>query len=104
MKRCFARIAVVAIGLYLGCDTAPPTAVDSTLHVRRLDDTHWVEVQGETAFSIEVLKWYGGHQAAVSLNYDAAWGTHEKHHLATDAVIDRGMRMDLEIVSEVFLG
>jgi len=53
-------------------------------------------------FTLEVAKWPGGRAAAVSITYDAAWGTHVDHHLATDAAIARGLRMDLEMVTCIF--
>ena len=56
----------------------------------------------EQVFAVEVAKWYDNHRAATSITYDAAWGMHEDHHLATDAVFERGMRLDLECVSAIF--
>lgn len=53
-------------------------------------------------FELEVLKWPEGHSAAVSITYDAPFGTDPGHHLATDAVLSRGMTMDLEMVTSLF--
>ena len=54
---------------------------------------------GVELFSLSVARWSGGRAAAVSITYDAPWGTHRDHHLATDAAIARGLRMDIEMVT-----
>jgi hypothetical protein len=58
---------------------------------------------GDTVLSLSALKWRGGAPAAVSITYDAPWGGHEDHHLATDAVLARGLTMDIELVSAKLL-
>ncbi|MFH1570388.1 MAG: hypothetical protein ABIL09_20520 [Gemmatimonadota bacterium] len=62
-----------------------------------------VTVDGDMVFTLVVRKWYGGRAAAVSITLDNPWGTHALHHLATDAAIARGLRMDLEIVTASFV-
>lgn len=57
---------------------------------------------GDTVFTLSASKWRGAASAAISITYDAPWGLHDDHHLATDAVIDRGMKMDMELVSWIF--
>lgn len=61
-----------------------------------------VQEDEQPLFELEVLKWPEGHRAAVSITYDAPFGTHPNHHLATDAVLARGMTMDLEMVTSIF--
>jgi hypothetical protein len=56
----------------------------------------------DTLFTLSAKKWPGDAPGAISITYDAPWGTHADHHLATDAVIERGMRMDLEVVSVTY--
>lgn len=59
-------------------------------------------MEQDTVLTVTALKWKGGAPASVSITYDAPWGTHPDHRLATDAVIERGMRLDLELVSWIF--
>jgi hypothetical protein len=59
--------------------------------------------QGEEIFRIEATKWRDGHRAAVSITYDAPWGINPVFSLATNAVILRDLRMDIEIVSDKLL-
>ncbi len=54
-------------------------------------------------FFIHAPKWKNGHQAAISITYDAPWGINPVFSLATDAAILRGLKMDVEIVSEKLL-
>lgn len=56
----------------------------------------------DTLLTVSSLKWPQGSAAAVSITYDAPWGTHADHHLATDAVIARGLHMDLEMVTWIY--
>jgi hypothetical protein len=56
--------------------------------------------QGREVFRVEATKWRNGHRAAVAINYDAPWGIHPVFSLATNAVIARGLRMDIEVVSD----
>jgi len=51
---------------------------------------------------IKADKFRGGARGAVSITYDAPFGTHTDHHLSTDAVVKRQMRMDVEMVSWIF--
>ena len=44
-----------------------------------------------------------GHRGAISITYDAPWGINPVFSLATDAAIQRGLKMDVEIVSEKLL-
>ena len=57
--------------------------------------TYVVRHGGEEVFRVEALKWRNGHKGAVSITYDAPWGIASVFSLATDAVIARGLRMDL---------
>ncbi|MFC1573986.1 hypothetical protein ACFL30_02265 [Candidatus Latescibacterota bacterium] len=53
-------------------------------------------------FSVEVLKWFEGHQAAVSITYDALWGqwkAQEKLEFVVDETLRRGLRIDYEFVT-----
>lgn len=61
-----------------------------------------VQEDGQPLFELEALKWPGGRRAAVSITYDAPFGTHPDHHLATDAVLSRGLTMDIEMVTSTF--
>ncbi|MFC1525839.1 hypothetical protein ACFL6X_03390 [Candidatus Latescibacterota bacterium] len=65
---------------------------------------HVYAVMGEEGelFSLDVAKWRGGRSGAVSITYDAPWGTHDDHYLATDAAIARGLSMDIEMVTWIF--
>jgi hypothetical protein len=88
--------------LIFGCGrvTDPPTE-DRMIHpiaagIAVLDG------QTDTAFTFSACKWRGGATAAISITYDAPWGTHANHSLATDAVIERKLRLDLELVSSIF--
>jgi peptidoglycan/xylan/chitin deacetylase (PgdA/CDA1 family) len=88
-----------SLGALLGC-AENPLRVDLALdqapfHFALLEE-------GRPVLQVEALKWHDGHRAAVSINYDAAWGTHPDHRLATDEVIARGLRLDLEMVTAVF--
>ena len=61
-----------------------------------------VQEDEQPLFELEVLKWPQGHRAAVSITYDAPFGTNPGHHLATDAVLARGLTMDIEMVTAIF--
>ncbi|MSR84287.1 MAG: hypothetical protein EXS58_15415 [Candidatus Latescibacteria bacterium] len=61
-----------------------------------------VQEDEQPLFELEVLKWPDGHSAAVSITYDAPFGTHPNHHLAIDAVLARGLTMDMEMVTAIF--
>ncbi len=61
-----------------------------------------VQEDGQPLFELEVLKWPQGRRAAVSITYDAPFGTDPGHHLATDAVLARGLTMDIEMVTAIF--
>ncbi len=63
-----------------------------------------VQEDEQPLFELEVLKWPDGHRAAVSITYDAPFGTHPGHRLATDAVLARGLTMDIEMVTSIFQG
>lgn len=56
----------------------------------------------EDFFQVEVAKWYNGHTAAVSINYDARWrgkGRDAKIDEAIDEVLNRNLVMDFELVT-----
>ena len=53
-------------------------------------------------FQVEVLKWYNGHKAAVSINYDGGWGTHETTKNAALEVMNRNICMDFEVVTDSY--
>lgn len=76
-----------------------PVAVSAAGSADRFD----VLSAGDTLLTAWVPKWPGGHRAAVSITYDAPWGRHPGHRLATDAVLSRGLRMDLEVVTANYL-
>ena len=84
-----------------GCETGVSPQLDGPV-AEPVSSELVVISQGDTLFSLSAAKWPGGSQAAVSITYDAPWGTHDNHHLATDAVIERGLRMDLEVVSWIY--
>ena len=53
-------------------------------------------------FEVEVLKWYDGHRAAVSITYDALWGHWRAQRLidfTADEVLRRNLRIDFEFVT-----
>jgi len=54
---------------------------------------------GDHIQDILVAKWYNNHSAAITLTYDASIGNVSRTMLAVDAVIERGMIMDLEMVT-----
>ncbi len=56
--------------------------------------------QGREIFRIEAKKWRDGHRAAVAISHDAPWGIDPVFSLATNAAIARGLRMDIECVSD----
>jgi len=72
------------------------------LRVERRDQSFVALDGARELFDLSVAKWSGGRAAAVSITYDAPWGTHDDHRLATDAVISRGLRMDIEMVTWIF--
>ncbi|MEE3258878.1 MAG: hypothetical protein VX293_06685 [Candidatus Latescibacterota bacterium] len=98
-------IRLLALGLcYWSCTERPTqSATPSRSAVRAKlvaqPNTYVVSHGGEEVFRLEALKWRGGRQGAVSLTYDAPWGVDPVFELATDAVMARGLAMDLEIVS-----
>jgi hypothetical protein len=53
-------------------------------------------------FQVSVLKWYDGHKAAVSITYDSSWCANEKVIQVANAVTDRKMHMDFEVVTATF--
>ncbi|UCE05383.1 MAG: hypothetical protein JSW07_17470, partial [bacterium] len=60
------------------------------------------EIEYNYILKASVLKWYEGHKAAVSINYDAAWGMHEKLQYTVDKIINRNLRMDFEMITEIY--
>jgi len=61
-----------------------------------------ISVSYDEVFNVKLLKWYGGHQAAVSLTYDAAWGADPRLQDAVDEVLNRNLRMDFEVVTGIY--
>ena len=56
----------------------------------------------DPVFDVEVLKWYNGKTAAISINYDAPWGKNEDVDSIGDEVLSRGLRMDHEMVTSSY--
>ncbi|GJQ61347.1 MAG: hypothetical protein SCALA702_04000 [Melioribacteraceae bacterium] len=54
---------------------------------------------GDHIEDISVAKWFNNHTAAITLTYDASIGNISRTMLAVDAVIERDMIMDLEMVT-----
>lgn len=103
VTRILLLVAVISLVAMSSCDTANPAKVEpGTFVLSQAGNTLTVIEDGDTTFTLTSLKWLNGARAAVSITYDAPWGTHEDHHLATDAVIARDMRMDIEMVSWIF--
>ena len=83
------------------CDS--PTQYVSSQHSVASGLGHLAVLSGrDTLFTVSSAKWPHGAEAAVSITYDAPWGTHPDHHLATDAAIARGLPMDMEMVSWIY--
>lgn len=56
--------------------------------------------RNETIFDVDVLKWYGGHSAAVSITYDTLWGhwkTQDELDYIVDEILKRNLRIDFEL-------
>jgi hypothetical protein len=88
----------------VGCDASDP--VNPHQHHTEIAvraSTVAVVENGDTVMTLSCRKWPHRARAAVSITYDAPWGSEENHHLATDAIISRGLTMDIELVSEKFL-
>ena len=90
--------------LLLACEQptrvgTPPgyTVVESPAQMVVLDAAR------DTLWWIAADKFRHGASAAVSITYDAPFGTHPRHHLATAAVLQRDLRLDLEVVSAIYL-
>ena len=62
-----------------------------------------LDAAADTLWWMATDKFRNGRPAAVSITYDAPFGTHPKHHLATAAVLQRDLRLDLELVSAIYL-
>lgn len=102
-------IRVLALGLCCWSCAESPTGVDAPIEISfgaepsaklaAKSDSYVVRHGGDEVFRIEALKWRDGHRGAVSITYDAPWGVDAVFSLATDAVMARDLRMDLEIVS-----
>ena len=90
--------------LLLACEQptrvgTPPgyTVVESPAQMVVLDAAR------DTLWWIAADKFRHGASAAVSITYDAPFGTHPRHHLTTAAVLQRDLRLDLEVVSAIYL-
>jgi hypothetical protein len=89
-----------------GCDARPyPTqpSSENAPAAKWASTPHGVFVashQGQEVFRIEATKWRDGHRAAVAITHDAPWGIDPVFSLATNAVIARGLHMDIEVVSD----
>lgn len=104
MKK-WTKLLTAFIAVYLGgCDShqSPTQPGESTRPLAKLansQNTFVARHREEVIFQIEALKWRDGHRGAVSITYDAPWGINRVFSLATNAVIIRGLRMDVEAVS-----
>jgi peptidoglycan/xylan/chitin deacetylase (PgdA/CDA1 family) len=87
--------------LLAGCGLFNPAAPEYGL-VPLSPFRYAVQEDEHPLFELEVLKWPEGRRAAVSITYDAPFGTHPDHHLATDAVLSRGLTMDIEMVTAIY--
>lgn len=94
-------LSVSVFAVACGTDPVSPS-VAADLPAGYRPGEYRAAADGEELFYLSVAKWAGGRAAAVSITYDAPWGTHGDHHLATDAAIARGLRMDLEMVTWIF--
>lgn len=56
----------------------------------------------EQIFELNVLKWYEGHRATVSLTYDAPWSSNLKVQETFNEVVKRNLCMDFELVTGNF--
>lgn len=88
--------------LLAGCGLLNPTSPEYGL-VPLAPFRYAIQEDEHRLLELEVLKWPQGRRAAVSITYDAAYGTHPDHHLAVDAVLARGMTMDFEMVSAIYV-
>ena len=89
--------SILILSLLLpGCDS--PTRFESIEYSSVSDPAQLaILVEQDTVLTIAALKWKGGARASVSITYDDP-----DQRLATDAVIERGMRLDLELVSSMY--
>ena len=95
-------VAALSLVALSSCDPANPSKVEPELVQSRAGEALTVIEDGDTTFTVTAVKWLHGAKAAVSITYDAPWGTHVDHHLATDAAIARNMRMDIEMETGIF--
>ena len=88
--------------LLLACDQ--PTRVETPGYTVVASPARLVvlDAAADTLWSIVADKFRNG-AAAVSITYDAPFGTHSGHPLATAAVLQRDLRLDLEVVSAIYL-
>lgn len=94
----------------LGCGDKP--APTDSIHFKTVDvglvdlDNGGVAVvsKGDTLLSLLIERWRHGRKGAVSITYDAVYGTDPAHRVAGEAVLSRGLRMDIEVVSSFFEG
>ncbi|MCC7261733.1 MAG: hypothetical protein IT369_04330 [Candidatus Latescibacteria bacterium] len=87
--------------LLAGCGLLNPASSEYGL-VPLAPFRYAVQEDNHSLLELEVLKWPQGRRAAVSITYDAPFGTNPGHHLATDAVLARGLTMDIEMVTAIF--
>ena len=89
--------------LFLGCEQ--PTGVETPGYTVVESPAQMVvlDAAADTLWWMAADKFRNGRPAAVSITYDAPFGTHAKHHLATAAVLQRDLRLDLELVSAIYL-
>jgi len=79
------------------------------LFIQALFFCHMDSVFGNTdknIVTIEPLKWFNGHSAAVSLNFDITWrgtGKDKCNDDMVDAVVKRGLRADIELVTAKYV-
>jgi hypothetical protein len=101
-----ALVATTALLGCFGCDAPPYPTQPSP---QNAPAAKWASTprgvfvashQGQEVFRIEAKKWRDGHRAAVAITHDAPWGIDPVFSLATNAVIARGLRMDIEVVSD----
>jgi hypothetical protein len=95
-------VLVALLGLTLASCDESASPVSSELANRAIDCGVAVLDGQDTVFVLKATKWRGGARGAVSITYDAPWGTFEIDPLVTDAAAEQGIRMDMEFVSEVY--
>lgn len=84
------RLFIIVISLellLLSCSTVPPSEPDNF----------------NSEINVKVLKWFNGHKAAVTINYDAGWNIHPTYEKTVNEVMQRNLTMDWELITSNYM-